>query len=144
MRVMIPLAIAAFAAVPATASAATQPGLYSGVTSGKYIQVGQAEEPTDKGKVTFKVRSGKVRDFRVREQLFHCGMAAELRITVPTIALSAAGKGAATIKIDSVGTLKISIKVTAKGKASGTIVRPASAIGLCNPDYPVRFTAKKR
>jgi hypothetical protein len=42
-----------------------------------------------------------------------------------------------------VGQLNVSITVRSNGTASGTIRRPASATGLCNPDYPVRFTAKR-
>ena len=41
-------------------------------------------------------------------------------------------------------TLKVTITVTSAGKASGSVRKPPSATGLCNPDYPVRFTAKRR
>jgi hypothetical protein len=143
MNRLFVLATLSLAAVPATAHAAAKPGSYSGTTSGKYVQVGQAEEPTDKGKVTFKVRSGKVLDFKVRGQLFQCGPPAELLVTVKTIKLSASGKGKATFEDPNVGKLAVSITVSAKGKATGT-VKAAPAAGLCNPDYPVRFTAKRR
>jgi hypothetical protein len=134
----------ALAAIPAVAFAAARPGTYSGTSSGKYIQVGQADEPTDRGKVSFKVRSRKVLNFKVRGQLFQCGPPNEVPVTVKTIKLSSRGKGSATYKDPSVGPLKVSITVTSAGKAKGTIRKPASATGLCNPDYPVSFTAKRR
>lgn len=138
------LAVLALLACPAAALAAAKPGSYSGTSSGKYVQVGMAEEPTDKGKVTFTVRSSKVLGFKVRGQLFQCGAAAEVPVTVKTIKLNASGKGSATYQDPNVGPLKVSITVTSTGKASGTIRRPPSAAGLCDPDYPVRFTAKRR
>ncbi len=64
-------------------------------------------------------------------------------VSVETIKLNSRGKGSALYKDPNVGTLKVSIKVTSTGKASGTMRRPPSATGLCNPDYPVRFTAKR-
>lgn len=144
-RILVPAAASlVLAAVPAGALAAAKTGSYSGTTSGKYVQIGQADEPTDKGKVTFTVRSGKVLDFKVRKQLFQCGTPAELALTVKSIKLSASGKGTAKYSDPSVGALTVSITVTSTGKASGTIRRPSSAVGLCNPDYPVRFTAKRR
>jgi hypothetical protein len=134
----------ALVAVPAVAFAAAKPGTYAGTSSGKYIQVGQAEEPTDRGKVSFTVRSSKVRNFKVRDQLFQCGPPAEVRVTVKTIRLNSKGKGSANYKDPSIGTLKVTITVTSTGKAKGTIRKPPSATGLCNSDYPVRFTAKRR
>jgi hypothetical protein len=130
-------------AIPAVAIAAAKPGTYSGTTSGKYIQVGQAEEPTDRGKVSFTVKSSKVRNFKVRGQLFQCGPPAEVKLTVKTIKLNSKGKGSASYKDPSIGTLKVTITVTSAGKAKGTVRKPPSAIGLCNSDYPVRFTAKR-
>jgi hypothetical protein len=143
MNRLLLLALISFAAVPAVALAAAKPGSYSGTSSGKYIQVGSAEEPTDKGKVTFTVRSNKVLNFRLRGQRMNCGPAPEVPVTVKTIRLNSSGKGSAIYKDPNVGTLKVSITVTSTGKASGTIRRPASATGLCDPDYPVRFTAKR-
>ncbi|HZO27735.1 MAG TPA: hypothetical protein VFH48_17290 [Chloroflexota bacterium] len=134
----------ALVAVPAVAFAAAKPGTYSGTTSGKYIQVGQAEEPTDRGKVSFTVRSSKVRNFKVRGQLFNCGLPpAEVKLTVKTIKLNSRGKGSASYKDPNVGTLKVTITVTSAGKAKGTVRKPPSATGLCNSDFPVRFTAKR-
>ena len=130
-------------AVPAVAHAAAKPGSYSGTSSGKYVQVGSATEPTDKGKVTFTARADKVLNFRLRGQLMKCGSAAEVPVTVKTIKLSASGKGTATYKDPNIGPLRITITVTSTGKASGTIRRPSAAPGLCDPDYPVRFTAKR-
>jgi len=136
--------ILAFAAIPAVAFAAAKPGTYKGTSSGKYVQVGQAEEPTDRGKVSFTVRSSKVRNFKVKGQLFQCGPPAEILMTVKTIRLNSKGKGSASYKDPNIGTLKVTITVTSAGKAKGTIRKPPSATGLCNSDYPVRFTAKRR
>ena len=134
----------ALVAIPAVAFAAAKPGTYKGTSSGKYIQVGQAEEPTDRGKVSFTVRSGKVLNFKVRGQRFQCGPPSEVPVTVKTIRLNSKGKGSANYKDPSVGTLNVTITVTSAGKAKGTVRKPPSATGLCNPDYPVRFTAKRR
>jgi hypothetical protein len=134
----------ALVAIPAVAFAAAKPGTYSGTSSGKYIQVGQAEEPTDHGKVSFTVRSSKVVNFKVRKQLFQCGPPNEIPVTVKTIKLNSKGKGSAIYKDPNVGTLKVTITVTSAGRAKGTVRKPQSATGLCNPDYPVRFTAKRR
>jgi hypothetical protein len=145
MKGLIALALISTAAVPAAAHAAAKAGSYSGTTSGKYIQVGGATEPTDKGKVTFSVKGSKVENFKVRGQLFNCGLPpAQLELTVKTIKLNASGKGSATHKDQLVGSLKVSISVSSKGSASGTIVRPKSAAGLCNPESPVKFTAKRK
>ena len=134
----------ALAAIPAVAFAAAKPGTYKGTSSGKYIQVGQAEEPTDHGKVSFTVRSSKVLNFKVRKQLFQCGPPNVIPVTVKTIKLNSKGKGSANYKDPSIGTLKVTITVTSAGKAKGTIRKPPSATGLCDSDYPVRFTAKRR
>lgn len=138
------VALLALVAIPSAAFAAAKPGTYSGTSSGKYIQVGQADEPTDRGKVSFTVRSSKIRNFKVKGQLFQCGPPAEIPVTVKTIKLNSKGKGSASYKDPSIGTLKVTITVTAGGKASGTIRKPPSATGLCSSDYPVRFTAKRR
>ena len=134
----------ALVAIPSVAFAAAKPGKYSGTTSGKYIQVGQAEEPTDRGKVSFTVKSNKVLNFKVRGQLFQCGPPNEIPVTIKTIRLNSKGKGSASYKNPNIGTLKVTISVTSAGKAKGTVRKPPSATGLCNPDYPVRFTAKRR
>jgi hypothetical protein len=134
----------ALAAIPVAAFAAAKPGTYSGTSKGKYIQVGQADEPTDRGKVSFTVRKNKVRNFKVRKQLFQCGPPNEIAVTVKTIRLNSKGKGSANYKDPSIGTLKVTITVTSAGKAKGTVRKPPSATGLCDPDYPVRFTAKRR
>ncbi|MEA2227156.1 MAG: hypothetical protein QOF04_786 [Solirubrobacteraceae bacterium] len=143
MNRLLVLALVALAAAPAVALAAPRPGSYSGTSSAKYIQVGQTTEPTDKGKVTFTVRGNKVLNLRLREQLIQCGPPAEVPLTVKTITLNSSGKGTATYTNPNVGQLNVSITVRSNGTASGTIRRPASATGLCNPDYPVRFTAKR-
>jgi hypothetical protein len=94
--------------------------------------------------VSFTFRSSKVRNFKVRGQLFQCGPPNEIPVTVRTIRLNSRGKGSANYKDPNVGTLKVTITVKSSGKASGTVRKPPSATGLCNPDYPVRFTAKRR
>jgi hypothetical protein len=137
------LALVSLAAVPAVALAAAKPGSYAGKSSAKYVQVGSATEPTDHGKVAFTVRSSKVLNFRLKGQQMNCGPGPVVPVSVKTIKLNSLGKGSALYKDPNVGTLKVSIKVTSSGKASGTIRRPPSAIGLCNPDYPVHFTAKR-
>lgn len=143
MRLPAALAVATLVAVPAVASAAAKPGSYSGTSSGKYVQVGSATEPTDKGRVTFTVRDGKVRTFRLRDQLMQCGPPNAVPVAVATIKLNASGKGSAVYKDPNVGQLKVTITVTSRGTASGT-VRAVSGSSLCNPDYPVRFTAKRK
>lgn len=142
MRPVLLLALASLA-VPAVALAAPKAGSYSGSSSGKYVQIGMATEPTDKGKVTFKVSGSKVTDFKLRGQLVQCGPPAEIPLNVKSIKLSAKGSGSATVQAAGVGALKVSITVGSTGKASGTIARPRSAAGLCDPAYPVRFTAKR-
>lgn len=143
MRVPVAVTLATLVAVPAVASAAAKSGSYGGTSSGKYVQVGSATEPTDKGKVTFTVRDGKVRTFRLRDQLVQCGPPAAVPVSVSTIKLNSSGKGSAIYKDPNVGKLKVTITVTSKGTASGTI-RAVSGSSLCNPDYPVKFTAKRK
>jgi hypothetical protein len=143
MRRVLLLALILPASLPAVAVAAAKPGSYSGTSQAKYVQVGSATEPTDTGKVTFKVRTNRVLNFRLRNQQMNCGPGPVVPVTVEKIKLNSRGKGSALYKDPNVGTLKVSITVTSTGKASGTIRRPPSAIGLCNPDYPVRFTAKR-
>jgi hypothetical protein len=143
MHRLLLASILVLAAMPAVAFAGAKSGTYRGASSGKYIQVGQAKEPTDRGKVSFTVQKGKVVNFKVKGQLFQCGPPAEIPVTVKTIKLNSAGKGSASYKDPSIGTLKVAIAVTSAGKASGTIRKPPSAIGLCNSDFPVRFTAKR-
>ena len=142
MTRLFALAALILTASAATAFAAAKSGTYAGTSKGRYIQIGQAEEPTDKGKVTFKVSKSKVLNFKVRKQLFQCGPPAEVPVTVAKIALNGKGKGSAIYQDPNVGPLKVTIKVTSEGKASGKVVRPSSGAGLCNPDYPVTFTAK--
>jgi hypothetical protein len=137
------LTLISLGCLPAVALAAAKPGSYSGKSSAKYVRVGLATEPTDTGKVTFTVRRNKVRNFRLKGQQMNCGPAPVVPVTVETIKLNSAGRGSALYKNPNIGTLKVRIRVTSAGKASGTIRRPTSAVGLCNPDYPVRFTAKR-
>jgi hypothetical protein len=142
MKSLIVVVLIAVTAIPAVAFAAAKSGKYSGVSSAKYVQVGSATEPTDKGKVTFTVKSNKVLNFKMRDQLMNCGPAAEIDVDVKSIKLNSRGKGSKTYQDPTMGTLKVSIAVTSKGTASGTIGKPSSATGLCNPDNPARFKAK--
>lgn len=143
MKRLVTSALLLLAAIPAVAFAAAKPGSYSGASSAKYIQVGSATEPTDKGKVTFSVRSSKVLNFKMRGQQMNCGGGPVVDVTVKSIKLNSKGKGSATYQHPAVGPLKVSITVTSTGKASGTVAKPRSAAGLCNSDYPARFTAKR-
>jgi hypothetical protein len=143
MKRLVTSALLLLAVIPAVAFAAAKPGSYSGVSSAKYIQVGSATEPTDKGKVTFTVKASKALNFRIKGQQMNCGGGPVVPIYVKTIKLNSRGKGSKTYQDPNVGTLKVSLTVTSTGKASGTVARPQSAVGLCDPDYPVRFTAKR-
>ena len=142
-RFLLLVVLIVFASVPAVALSAAKPGSYSGKSSAKYVQVGSATEPTDSGTVTFTARRDKVVNFRLKGQQMNCGPGPVVPVTVKTIKLNSSGKGSALYKDPNVGTLKVSIRVTSAGKASGTIRRPPTAIGLCNPDYPVSFTARR-
>ena len=144
MKRTIVVAVALVTTIPAVAFAAAKPGTYSGVSSAKYIQVGQAEEPTDKGKVTFSVKSSKVLNFKMRDQLMNCGSGTMVDVTIKSIKLNSSGKGSKTYQNPYFGTLKVTITVTSKGTAKGTVAKPASAAGLCNSDYPAKFTAKRK
>ncbi len=89
-------------------------------------------------------RRGRQADyFKVRKQLFQCGPPAEVPVTIKTIKLNSKGKGSSNYKDPSIGTLKVTITVTSAGKAKGAVRKPPSATGLCNSDFPVRFTAKR-
>lgn len=126
--------------VPAVALAAAKPGSYSGVSNASIFEYGDTEPRTDKGKVTFTVRSDKVLNFRVTGQRFMCGTGhQEVPITVRTIKLNSSGKGTATYNNPDVGAFTVAITVTSGGKASGTL-KPT---GLCQREYPGRFTAKR-
>lgn len=131
-------------AAPATAAAAGKPGGYSGVSHAKYVQLGATEPVSDRGTVTFRVENNRVKNFRLRGQMMNCGFSGEVPVTVAKIRLNASGKGSRTVDAPGVGKLKVTITVTADGKAFGNIRRPESAPGICNPDYPVRFTARRR
>ena len=144
MKRLVTSAALLLAAIPAVAFAAAKPGSYSGVSSAKYVQVGSVTEPTDKGKVTFSVKSSKALNFKMTGQQMNCGPGPVVNVSVKTIKLNSKGKGSATYKDPNVGTLKVTLTVTSTGKASGTVRRPPSAVGLCNPDYPAKFTAKRR
>jgi hypothetical protein len=131
----------ALAVLPAAAYAAAKPGSYNGVSSASINpEYGSVARPTDKGKVTFTVRSGKVSSFRLKGQKFGCSASSyEIPVFVRTIKLNASGKGTATYTNPDVGAFKIAITVTSTGKASGS-VKPT---GLCQTESTARFTAKR-
>jgi len=139
MQLSVPLALTLTLALPAGATAAVKAGSYSGTSSGKHQEYGKLEMSTDKGKVKFAVRSGKVVKFKVSGQLFQCGTGGhEIPVAVAKIKLNASGRGTAQYKNPDVGAFAISVKVTSRGTASGTITPK----GLCSG--PVKFTAKRR
>lgn len=139
MNRLLICSLVSLAALPAVALAAAKPGSYSGVSSGSIPPAYGSETPrTDKGKVTFTVRSNKVVNLRLKAQKFTCGgQPNDIPITVETIKLNASGKGSATFTHPVMGPFKITITVTSGGKASGKI----SPRGLC--DSTVKFTAKR-
>jgi len=140
MHRSVQLAAVLAISIPAVAHAAPKAGSYSGTSKAKYVQVGQATEPTDKGKVSFSVSGSKVSNFRLRGQLVQCGPPAEIPVAVKSITLNKSGKGSGRYTDPSVGTFEVTITVTSKGRASGRI-RPVKS--LCNADYPVSFSAKR-
>jgi hypothetical protein len=116
-------------AISATALAAAPSGSYSGTSSNDGIwRYGAEEEVTDKGRVTFSVKSSVIRKFKLSGQEFMCGAGAHVvPVAVAKIKLDPAGRGKGTYKDPTVGDFKVSIKVTSSGRASGT-VKPT---GLC-------------
>jgi len=135
------LALAAVTALvlPASASAA-KPGSYKGASVNKEIYFyGDIEPRTDKGKVTFKVKSKAVSKFKLKGQQFMCGATtAEIPVSLAKIDLNAAGKGTGTYTNPNVGKFKVKIRVRDNGKASGTI----TPTGLCSGK--VTFSAKRQ
>ena len=134
------LALAAVSTLVLSASAsAAELGPYSGASSNKEIyRYGDLEPRTDKGKVTFKVKSGAVTKFKLKGQQIMCGASpADVPVAVAKIELNSAGKGKATYTNPNVGAFKIAIRVRDNGKASGTI----TPTGLCRGK--VTFSAKR-
>ena len=139
MKLIVAASAVASLALPAAASGAVPAGSYSGTSTGEHQEYGKLEMSTDKGKVTFKARSGDVTRFKVSGQLFQCGSGGhELTVSVAKIKLDGSGRGKATYTNSHVGKFAISIKLTSRGTASGRIVPK----GLCSET--VRFTAKRR
>ena len=134
------LAVVPALALSASAVAAAKPGSYSGSSSNKEIYLyGDIEPRTDKGKVTFSVKSGKVTKLKVKGQQFMCGSGPHvIAVSVPKIKLNSKGKGKGTYTDPNVGAFKVAIKVSEKGRASGTI----TPSGLCRGS--VKFSAKRR
>jgi hypothetical protein len=134
------LALAAVLTLVLSASAsAAKTGPYSGVSTNKEIYYyGDLEPRSDKGKVTFKVKSNAVTKFKLKDQEIMCGATtAKVPVSVARIELDAAGKGKGTYTNPNVGAFKVKIKVGPSGKASGTI----TPTGLCRGK--VTFSAKR-
>ena len=135
------LALVAVPALVLTASAsAADPGSYSGTSVNKEIYLyGDVEPRTDKGKVTFKVKSNAVKDFKLKTQQVMCGATtAEIPVAVPKIRLNSSGTGKGTYTNPNVGAFEVKITVRDNGKASGTI----TPTGLCRGK--VTFSAKRQ
>jgi hypothetical protein len=133
------LALAAVLALVLSASAsAAKSGSYGGVSTNKEIYYyGDLEPRTDKGTVTFKVKSDAVTKFRLKGQQIMCGATtATVPVSVAKMELDSAGKGKGTYTHPAVGAFKVKIKVGDNGKASGTI----TPTGLCRGK--VTFSAK--
>jgi opacity protein-like surface antigen len=144
MKKTLILALLALAALPAVASAAAKPGSYAG-TSSSSVNVYGGGTKVDKGKVTFTVKNNKVSAFKLKGQEMQCNAgAAEFPLKVPTIKLNSKGKGSVTYNDPMVGSMKVTITVTSKGTATGTLKNPSMSTGMCQPDHPVKFTAKTR
>jgi hypothetical protein len=138
MRTVVAVLAVALLA-PAVALAAPKAGSYAGTTSGK-VQGFRDDEPvTDKGTIRFKVAGAKATGLALKGQEFSCGgQRPEIDVKVGSIKLDAAGKGKATYTDEAVGAFAITLTVTSRGTATGTIV----AKQLCKGT--VRFTAKRK
>ena len=138
MRVLLPLSLTLSLALPAVAPAAVKSGSYSGTSSGKHQEYGKLEMSTDKGKVSFKIQSGKVVRFKLSGQLVQCGSGGhEVPVSASKIKLNSSGRGKATYTNPDVGEFVIAIRVTSTGRATGTITPK----GLCSST--VKFAAKR-
>ena len=135
------LALAAVSTLVLAASAsAAKSGPYAGTSVNKEIYLyGDIEPRTDKGKVTFRVKSNAVKRFKLKAQQFMCGATvAEIPVAIARIELNSFGRGKGTFTDPSVGAFKVRIRVRDNGKASGTI----TPTGLCRGK--VTFTAKRQ
>ena len=134
------LALAAVLTLVLSASAsAAKTGPYSGASVNKEIYYyGDIEPRTDKGTVTFKVKSNAVKKFKLKSQMIMCGATtANVPVSVAKIELNDAGKGKATYTDPIVGAFTVKIRVRDNGKASGSI----TPTGLCRGK--VTFSAKR-
>jgi hypothetical protein len=138
-RRALPLALLATLAVAVTAHAAAKAGSYTGVSVNKEIYgYGDVDPKTDKGKVTFTVKSNTVLKFKLTGQQFMCGsQPVPIAVSVAKMKLSSTGAGKGTFKDPNVGAFKVAIKVTSTGKATGTITPQ----NLCRGK--VTFSAKR-
>jgi hypothetical protein len=132
------LAAVLMLAVPASASAATARP-YGGTSVNKGIYVyGDVDPRTDKGTVTFKATSKAVTKFKLKGQYVMCGASpSAVPVSVAKINLDSQGRGKGTYTNPNVGGFTVKIKLTGKGKASGTI----TPTGLCSGK--VTFSAKR-
>jgi hypothetical protein len=134
------LALAAVLTLVLSASAsAAKTGPYSGASVNKEIYYyGDIEPRTDKGTVTFKVKSNVVKKFKLKGQEIMCGATYfEVPVSVAKIELNSAGKGKKTYTNPNLGPFVVKIKVGDNGKASGSI----TPTGLCRGK--VTFSAKR-
>ncbi len=133
------LALAAvFTLVLSASASAAKPGPYSGASVNKEIYYyGDIEPRTDKGTVTFKVKSNAVKKFKLKGQEIMCGatyfegpgLGGEDRARLRR-------QGQETYTNPNLGQFEVKIKVSGNGKASGTI----TPTGLCRGK--VTFSAK--
>lgn len=140
IRRSLALAVLTTLACSAAALAAAKAGSYAGTSSnGTIYRYGDTEPRTDKGKVTFSVKSNAVLKLKLAGQEIMCGSGPHvIPVAVAKIKLNSAGRGKGTYTDPNVGSFKVAITVTSAGKASGSI----TPTGLC--EGVTKFTAKRR
>ena len=137
-RTRLPLLIAAAALLVAAplALAAPKNGSYKGTSKGTIevmvpdpVLFKKFVKQTDTGKVSFSVKGGVVKSFSIKGQKLMCGgQPLEADVKISSITLNAKGSGTGTKTLAGLGPMKVTIKVTAKGAASGTV---KSAGNIC-------------
>ena len=134
----------ALVAIPAVAFGAAKPGTYKGTSSGKYIQVGQAEEPTHRREGVLHREEQQGAELQGEEAVGPTRPAGRGPGNHQDDQAELQGEGLGQLQGPRVfGTLKVTITVTSAGKAKGIVRKPPSATGLCDSDFPVRFNAKR-
>jgi hypothetical protein len=123
---------------PPLAAAAVEPGSYAGKSSAKVQNYREENPRTDRGKVSFKVKPGKVLNLKVKGQQASCGgQTPERDFTIEKIKLDDGGKGKATHTDPVLGKTTFTIRVTGRGTATGTM----RFGGLCEGSG--KFSAKR-